>query len=45
MFHKYVMRNRDLRAWLEGSTLLSTNGCELAAGILSAVAFGLRLFA
>lgn len=45
MFHKYVMRNRSLRAWLAGGTMLSVNGCELAGSILSVVASGLLAFA
>ncbi len=44
MFYKHVMRNRSLAAWLTGATLLSTNGCDLAAGILNTVAAGLFAF-
>ena len=44
MFRKHIMRNRSLAAWLAGATLLSSNGCDLAAGILSTVAGGLRWF-
>jgi hypothetical protein len=43
MFNKYVMRNRTVRQWLSGATLFQ-NGCELAGGILSIVASGLRFF-
>jgi hypothetical protein len=44
MFQKYVMRNRSLAAWLAGATLLSSNGCDIAASILNIVAGGLRFF-
>jgi hypothetical protein len=43
MFNKYVMRNRTLRQWLSGATLFE-NGCDIAAGVLSIVAGGLRFF-
>lgn len=44
MFRKYVLRNRSVREWVRGSTLLGTNGCDLAAGILSIIASGLSVF-
>lgn len=44
MFRKHILRNRTLAQWLTGATLLSTDGCDLAAGILSTVAAGLRIF-
>ncbi|MEP0842895.1 MAG: hypothetical protein HRF43_09305 [Phycisphaerae bacterium] len=45
MLRKYVLRNRSLREWARGTTLLTTNGCDLAAGILSVIAAGLSAFA
>lgn len=42
--YKYILRNRNLRAWLAGSTQLSASGCDIAAGILSAIATGFRIF-
>ncbi len=44
MFKKYVMRNRNLLAWLAGATLLEGGGCDLAATILNIVAGGLTMF-
>lgn len=44
MFRKHVLRNRSLQDWAQGATLLSANGCDIAAGVLVAVAQGLSIF-
>ncbi len=44
MLFKHVMRNRNLKEWVVGASLLSAAGCDLAASILDTVATGLRFF-
>jgi hypothetical protein len=45
MFYKYVMRNRSLKDWAVGATLLQASGCGIASTVLSIVAAGLGAFA